>query len=119
MTDPKNAAAAEPENSTAETQVRITGQVVDPDSSATTCVVACSPSACSCPTGALRAAEREHTRAMLLRPPEVPTLPAVWAWGQRLRRGMETHTITHREANEAWRRVIGKMGGAHGVDPTA
>lgn len=113
---PKNATAAELENSTAATQVRITGQVVETDSSATTCVVACSPSACSCPSVALKAAELAHTRAMLLPLPEVPTLDAVLAWGHRLRRGVETNIITRREATEAWRRAVVKVGVLNGLD---
>ncbi len=74
------------------------------------CPIACSPSACACAFSSEEAAVLAHTRAMLLAPPEVPTLPAVRAWGRRLRRGVETRTITHREANEAWRRAIAKLG---------
>ena len=83
-----------------------------------TCVVACSPAACCCKAAQIDQAVTEHTRAMLLAPPEVLTLETVWTWGHRLRRGVETHTILQREANEAWRRVVAKMGGAHGVDPS-
>ncbi len=110
MKPPKNAAAVELDNSTAKTKTLITGQANETNGSTLPCPIACSPAACVCPFASPEAAELAHTRAMLLAPPEVPALAAVWAWGHRLRHGVETRTITHREANEAWRRVIAKLG---------
>ena len=54
-------------------------------------------------------AEREHAAAMLLAAPEVPTLENLWAWGHRLRAGVAAKVVSHRAANEAWRRVIVRL----------
>ena len=59
-------------------------------------------------TGAETSASGEHLVHTLLRPPEVPTVDALLAGGRRLRAGMKSGAITHRQANEAWRAAIAK-----------
>jgi hypothetical protein len=81
-----------------------TGEANDAQCTTAPCVVACSPAGCTCPRTVAEAIA-EHTAAMLLTPPVDLTFDQLWQWGFRLRAGVAARTITHRAANEAWRRA--------------